>query len=165
MFKCTIIGYTTVDGKTNYVHVESEKYVIMAEDQVEKHGLTRLLHHVLGPDFNPGDYLQHIPHYEPLRSGKQFDLGMLCTRLPLGKMTFPLLTEESSRAVSKLVTKQGGPPQLTEQELGTLMHTVQLGNPPKHEKERKQLSKKISLKPAAGEVKKKIKLKLGSRAG
>lgn len=137
---------------------------MMTQDQVEKHGLTRLLHHVLGPDFNPGDYLQHIPHYEPLRSGKQFDLVTLCTKMPLGNMTFPLLAEESSGAVSKLVTKESGPPRLTEQELGTLMHTVQLGNPPKQEKERQQLSKKISLKPA-GEVKKKIKLKLGSRDG
>lgn len=133
----------------------------MAEDQVENHGLTRLLLHVLGPDFVTSDYLQHIPHYEPLRSGKHLDLAPVCTTLPLGNMTCSLVSEDTS--VAKLVRKkEQSAPYISEQELGPLVHTVQLGHPPKQGKEQKQLSRKISLKPA-GEVKKKIKLKLGSR--
>ena len=134
----------------------------MAEDQVENHGLTRLLLHVLGPDFVTSDYLQHIPHYEPLRSGKQLDLAPVCTKVPLGNMTFSLISEDTH--VERLVRKkeQSVPLLISEQELGSLVHTVQLGHPPKQGKEQKQLSRKISLKPS-GEVKKKIKLKLGGR--
>lgn len=141
----------------------------MAQDQVEKHGLTRLLHHVLGPDFVATDYLQHVPHYEPLRSGKDLELAQLCTKVPLGNKTFPLVLEDKSDAVARIMSAAGEmegsntPLLLSEQEMGTLVHTVQLGNPPKQEKQ--QMSKKISLKPARGEgtKAKKIKLKIGSR--
>ena len=123
------------------------------QDQVEKHGLTALMNHVLGPDYTVSNYLEKIPHYEPLR---RVDLAPVAVRYPQSKKpTFSLLPEGEFDDVLEMCLRDNTPANCSDAELGILLDTSSLGQPKKPAE-----MTKISLKkPGAA---KKIKLKIKS---
>jgi hypothetical protein len=123
------------------------------QDQVERHGLTALMHYVLGPDYTVSNYLEKIPHFEPLR---RVDLAPVAVRYPQSKKpTFSLLAEGECDDALKMCLRDDTPFNCSDAELGVLLDTSSLGQ------RKKPVEKtKISLKkPGAA---KKIKLKIKS---